>query len=85
MKTTILLTGMLVSFNVAGAAVYEFTREPEPRSAPEQSPVKPKPPTAKPAAAAPATAPVSTAVPREQQDAVAQTPGCAGGAACNDL
>jgi len=85
MKTTIALAGMLISFNVAGAAVYEFTREPEPRPAQVQQPAKPKPKPAAPAAKPPAKTPTSSALPVHQQDAVAQSPGCAQGALCNDL
>lgn len=93
MKTIMLLVGMLISFNLAAAAVYEFTQEPatppaQVKQNQVKSQVKPqaKSQPAKPAAK-PATNQTSQAAEAgyEQQDAVAQNPGCAAGAACNDL
>lgn len=84
MRAAILLAAMLISFNVAGAAIYDFSQEPK---TPPASPPQAQQPPAQPA---PARTTVRQPAPQDNrnhppQNAVVQHPACAAGASCNDL
>jgi hypothetical protein len=90
MKTTIALSGLLISCHLAAADIYEFTYEPAAQPAPAKTAAKPAPKPVSKSTAATAVKSSSTPTPQpaptgEQVDAVVQTPDCAAGATCNDL